>query len=114
MKINVSWVWRNPIDLTEPQNAAVLIRAVYDAMGRVEPLTDFRFELAGIRCLAEYEVVETETEPVGSYVCVRIAFLAPGCGPIGRPLIAEDGQPGVEFEFEPEDLNEVILLLRAQ
>jgi hypothetical protein len=25
---------------------------------RVEPLTDFRFELAGILCTAEYEVIE--------------------------------------------------------
>lgn len=104
MKINISWVGRSPIDLTEPQHAAALLRIFYDVMGRVEPLTDFRFEVAGMQCLAEYEV----TEP-GELGCIRIAFLVPGCGPKGLPYIAEDGRPGVHFELEEDDFKEAVL-----
>lgn len=78
-------------------------------MERVEPLTDFQFELAGILCLAEYEVVETETESVEEYVCVRIGFIAQGAGVMGQPYITEDGRPGTHFELERDDFKEIVL-----
>jgi hypothetical protein len=56
---------------------------------RVEPLTDFRFELAGILCTAEYEVIEGR--------------------PMGRSYITEDGRPRVHFELEEDDFKEVVL-----
>jgi hypothetical protein len=109
MKINVSWVGHSPIDLTEPQHAGALLRILYDAMERVEPLGDLRFELAGILCVGEYEIlVETQVEPPEKYVCLRLAFVAPGAGVRGQPYITEDGQPGVHFELEL-DVNEVVL-----
>jgi hypothetical protein len=104
MKINVSWLGSNPINLTEPHHAAALLRILYDVMGSVEPLTDFQFELAGILCIAEYEV----TEP-GEFVCVRLGFAAPGCPMMGQSYITEDGRTGVHFEIEEDDFNQVLL-----
>jgi hypothetical protein len=110
MKINVSWVGHSPIDLTEPQHAVAFLRMLFDAMERVEPLATLWFELAGILCVGEYEVlVETQVEPPEEYVAVRIGFAAPNCGPIGRPYRTEDGRPGVHFELEEDDFKEVLL-----
>jgi len=93
MKIRVSWVGRSPIDLTEPQHAAALLRNLFNAMERVEPLVDLQFELAGILCIGEYEVlIETQVEPPEKYVCLRISFIAPNCGTVGQPYITEDGR----------------------
>jgi hypothetical protein len=110
MKFNVSWVGRSPIDLTEPQHAAALLRIVFDVMERVEPLTDFQFELAGNLCVAEYEVLtETLIEPPEEYVCVRLGWAAPGAGVMGQSSITEDGRPGVHFELEEDDFKDILL-----
>ena len=110
MKVNVSWIGRSPIDLTEPQYAAALLRILFDVMERVEPLGDLRFELAGILCVGEYEIlVETQVEPPEEYVCVRLAFVAAGAGVTGQLFIAEDGTPGLHFELEEDDFHDILL-----
>jgi hypothetical protein len=101
---------RGPAHLTSVQTSAAVVSTVdkltilYGAIGCVEPLTDFRFELGGIQYLAEYEVIEP-----GEFVCVRIAFLAQGYGPVGQPYITEDGRLGVHVELEEDDFRQVIL-----
>jgi hypothetical protein len=114
MKINVCWVGYSPIDITKPQYATILLRAIFDAMARGEPakpVDHFRFELAGIQCIGcidPYELVEVEPEPEDC-VRVHIHFFAPGCGVRGQPFIAEDGQLGAHIEFEEDDFKSVIL-----
>jgi hypothetical protein len=103
MKFTVTWWGHYPgVDLADPQQATALLRAVYDAVEHVEPLTEFRFELAGIRCLAEYEITEPEA------VDVRLGFIAANAGVPGQPFVAEDGRPGVHYELAEDDWNEVI------
>src|SRR6516162_1174146 len=90
--------WAQPHRLERAATCGRLVEVLFDAMERVEPLGDLRFELAGILCVCEYEVlVETQVEPPEEYVRLRIAFVAPGCGPIGRPFVTEDGRPGVHL-----------------
>ena len=114
MKLRVSWVGHSPIDITEPRHAAVLLRAVFDAMERSEPakpVDHFLFELAGIQCVGlidPYEMVEVEPEPE-DLVCVHVIFFAPGAGVMGQSYITEDGTPGVHVEFEEDDFKSVIL-----
>src|SRR5262245_5283348 len=110
MKVNVSWIGPSPIDFTETQHAAAFLRILFVAMERVEPLADLQFELAGSKCVVEYEVlVETQIEPPEEYVCVRIAFVAAGYCPIGQLFLTEDGQLGVEFAWDEDDEEEVLL-----
>jgi len=80
-------------------------------MERVEPVTDFRFELAGIPCCAEYEYLYEETmAPPEKYVCVRMSFIAPNCGMTrGEPFITEDGELGVQFEFDEDQEADILL-----
>jgi hypothetical protein len=114
MKLCIYWVGYSPVDITEPQHAAILLRAIFDAMERGEPanpLHHFRFELAGIQCIGSvdpYEEVDVEPEPE-DYVRVGIYFAAPGCGIRGQPYIVEDGTPGVHFEIGEDDCHEAIL-----
>jgi hypothetical protein len=78
--------------------------------GRVEPVTDFRFELVGMPCTAEYEYLYEETmAPPEKYVCVRMAFIAPNCGMTAEPFITEDGKPGVLFEFDEDQEADILL-----
>ena len=96
------WVGRSPVDWTDPQHARALLGILFDVMDRVEPLADFRFELAGVSCIAEYE----ELEP--GEVDVRLGWVITD-GILGRPYIAEDGKPGVHFEIEEDDFHQVVL-----
>jgi hypothetical protein len=103
MMVTISWVGHNPIDFTEPQHAAALLRQLFTAMEHIEPLAELRFEVAGILCIGEYNMaVEPEVEPPEEYVCLWLGFVV-----AGRPFISEDGRPGVLLC--EDDINDIVL-----